>query len=240
MIKALILYYLSLKPTHGYEIQKFIQLNHMDSWTKIQSGSIYYALGKLEKEGLIKLQREEAIGTKVRKIYEMTQKGKEELKVCVKEELNREIYDIGSDKFIIYPILQGIDKKEVIVQVEKHIDKLKARKLEQEKWQKLKIGKGSLKVEEICFEMMISSLDYQIKWHEALLEEIDECMASSEQMAQLIKQVDFSTINNLSEVEQEVQVDQITKLKEEILNHPEEAEDKLEKLIQLLKKEGLN
>lgn len=240
MIKALILYYLSLKPTHGYEIQKFIQLNHMDSWTKIQSGSIYYALGKLEKEGLIKLQREEAIGTKVRKIYEMTQKGKEELKVCVKEELNREIYDIGSDKFIIYPILQGIDKKEVIVQVEKHIDKLKARKLEQEKWQKLKIGKGSLKVEAVCFEMMISSLNYQIKWHEALLEEIDECMASSEQIAQLIKRVDFSTINDLSEVEQEVQVDQITKLKEEILNHPEEAEGKLEKLIQLLKKEGLN
>ena len=240
MIKALILYYLSLKPTHGYEIQKFIQLNHMDSWTKIQSGSIYYALGKLEKEGLIKLQREEAIGTKVRKIYEITPKGKEELKVCVKEELNREIYDIGSDKFIIYPILQGIEKQEVIAQVEKHINELKTRKLEQEKWQKLKIGKGSLKVEAVCFEMMISSLNYQIKWHEALLEEIDECMASSEQIAQLIKRVDFSTINDLSEVEQEVQVDQITKLKEEILNHPEEAEGKLEKLIQLLKKEGLN
>ena len=240
MIRALILYYLSLKPTHGYEIQKFIQLNHMDSWTKIQSGSIYYALGKLEKEGLIALQREEAIGTKVRKIYEITPKGKEELKVCVKEELNREIYDIGSDKFIIYPILQGIEKQEVIAQVEKHINELKTRKLEQEKWQKLKIGKGSLKVEAVCFEMMISSLNYQIKWHEALLEEIDECMASSEQIAQLIKRVDFSTINDLSEVEQEVQVDQITKLKEEILNHPEEAEDKLEKLIQLLKKEGLN
>ena len=240
MIRALILYYLSLKPTHGYEIQKFIQLNHMDSWTKIQSGSIYYALGKLEKEGLIALQREEAIGTKVRKIYEITPKGKEELKVCVKEELNREIYDIGSDKFIIYPILQGIEKQEVIAQVEKHINELKTRKLEQEKWQKLKIGKGSLKVEAVCFEMMISSLNYQIKWHEALLEEIDECMASSEQIAQLIKRVDFSTINDLSEVEQEVQVDQITKLKEEILNHPEEAEGKLEKLIQLLKKEGLN
>ena len=237
MIRALILYYLSLKPTHGYEIQKFIQLNHMDSWTKIQSGSIYYALGKLEKEGLIALQREEAIGTKVRKIYEITPKGKEELKVCVKEELNREIYDIGSDKFIIYPILQGIEKQEVIAQVEKHINELKTRKLEQEKWQKLKIGKGSLKVEAVCFEMMISSLNYQIKWHQALLEEIDECMASSEQIAQLIKRVDFSTINDLDEIDQEVQVDQITKLKEEILNHPEEAESKLEKLIQLLKNE---
>ncbi len=49
MIKVLILYYLSIKPTHGYEIQKFIQVNHMDEWTKIQSGSIYYAINKLEK-----------------------------------------------------------------------------------------------------------------------------------------------------------------------------------------------
>jgi DNA-binding PadR family transcriptional regulator len=54
MIKLLLLYYLSVKPTHGYEIQRFIQENELDKWTKIQSGSIYYALAKLEKEGLIR------------------------------------------------------------------------------------------------------------------------------------------------------------------------------------------
>lgn len=237
MIKALILYYLSLKPTHGYEIQKFIQINHMDSWTKIQSGSIYYALAKLEKQGFIALQKEESIGSKIRKIYEITEKGREELKVCVKEELNRAIYDIGSDKFIIYPILQGLNKVDIVKQINKHLDTLKEQKRLQEKWQKIKTNKSMLKVEKLCFEMMISSLEYQIKWHEVLLEELDQCIALSEQMANLIKKIDFSTITDISEVEQEKQVIQITKLKQEILDHPEEAESKLEQLIQLLKSE---
>jgi len=234
MIKALILYYLSLKPTHGYEIQKFIQINHMDSWTKIQSGSIYYALGKLEKEGLITLQMEEKIGAKIRKIYGITDKGREELKACVKEELNRSIYETGSDKFIIYPILESLDKKVITEEVTKHVHHLRERKKEQEKWQKLKLDQRSLKVESICFEMMISSLDYQIKWHEAFLEELDQCLAVSGQMAKLIKHVDFSTINDMSEITKEPENDEITKLKEEILSHPEEAAGKLEQLIQLL------
>lgn len=237
MIKALILYYLNLKPTHGYEIQKFIQLNHMDSWTKIQSGSIYYALGKLEKEGFITLQSEEKMGGKVRKIYGITEKGQDALKVCIKEELERDIYDIGSDKFIIYPILQGLDKQVIIHQVEKHIEKLRVQKQMQEKWQALKVGKDTLQIEAICFEMMISSIEYQIKWHEALLAELDQCMCLSEQMADLIKKVDFSTINDMNEVTQEAQVDEITKLKEDILKHPEKAEAKLEELIKLLKNE---
>lgn len=236
MIKALILYYLSLKSTHGYEIQKFIQLNHMDSWTKIQSGSIYYALGKLEKEGLITLQKEEKIDAKARKIYAITEEGRQELEVCVKEELARGIYDIGSDKFIIYPILRGLEKNKIIDEVKAHIEKLIKQREEQRKWQYLKLNRESLKVEKLCFEMMISSLDYQIKWHEALLEEIDQCVAVSEQMENLIKHVDFSAINDISEIHQEIQVDQIAKLKQEILTNPEEAEGKLEQLIQLLSK----
>lgn len=236
MVRALILYYLSLKATHGYEIQKFIQTNHMDTWTKIQSGSIYYALSKLESEGAITLQSEEKTGKKVRKVYAITEKGKEELAKSIKEELNRDIYDVGSDKFIIYPILQGIDKETIIDQVKKHTGKLRKQKEELEKWQSLKIGAGCLNIERLCFQMMISNIEYQIKWHEVLLEEIDSCIAASKQMASLIKHIDFSMVDELSELDQEIQADQITKLKQEILTHPDQAEEKLEELVQLLKK----
>lgn len=241
MIRALILYYLSLKPTHGYEIQKYIQINHMDSWTKIQSGSIYYALGKLEKEGLITLYREENIGSKVRKIYCITDKGKEELKASVKEEIKRQIYDVGSDKFIVYPILQGLDKETIIAEVSGHIDNLKKQKQEQEKWQRVKVNKESLGVERLCFEMMISSLEYQIKWHETLIEEIDKCLEVSSQMANLIKHVDFSTINDISEIKDSQQEatltsqDEIAALKKAILECPDKAAEKLEELIHLIK-----
>ena len=77
----------------------------MDKWTKIQSGSIYYALNKLEKDGLIVLKEEIGSGLKARKIYEITDNGRDELKELVKNELGNELFPSGSDKFIIYPLL---------------------------------------------------------------------------------------------------------------------------------------
>ena len=159
MIKVLILYYLSLKSTHGYEIQKFIQINHMDSWTKIQSGSIYYALAKLEKEGLIRLIREEGKGSKARKIYEITSKGLEELKVLVRKELAAPIGEVGSDKFILYPLLTVTDEKEIQDILNNHIAQLQEKKADTEHWRNIKLNDSSLEVERISFEMMLSSLD---------------------------------------------------------------------------------
>ncbi|WP_259473415.1 PadR family transcriptional regulator [Clostridium estertheticum] len=71
----------------------------MDSWTKIQSGSIYYALNKLEKEGLIVLSEKVGSGAKARKVYSITQNGKRELRELVKQKLNFE-YIFLSDYII--------------------------------------------------------------------------------------------------------------------------------------------
>ena len=232
MIKVLILYYLSIKATHGYEIQKFIQVNDMDSWTKIQSGSIYYALNKLEKEGLIVLAEEAGTGPKGRKIYAITEKGRNELKELVKEELNTQISEVGSDKFIIFPLLNTLDKDMIANEVKKHIQKLKDQKSHIEKWQKIKVNDQSIRVEKISFEMMLSNLEYQIKWHYALLDEIDDCIAASKEISKLISMFDFSNAENL-EINDG---DDINNLKYQILNNPDTAPEKLEQLIKMLKK----
>lgn len=192
MIKVLILYYLSLKPTHGYEIQKFIQINHMDCWTKIQSGSIYYALAKLEKEGLIELTAEVPVGAKIRKIYGITGLGRRELKRMVREELNREISEVGSDKFILYPLLTVSDRAEMENEITAHISVLEKKKDNIQIWQRVKVNSQTLEVEKISFEMMLATLDYQIKWHQALLAQLDLCIQQSEVVANLIKKNDFS------------------------------------------------
>ncbi len=192
MIKVLILYYLSLKPTHGYEIQKFIQVNHMDSWTKIQSGSIYYALAKLEKEGLITLAAETCVGAKLRKIYAITETGRQELKTMVREELNRPICDTGSDKFILYPLLAVSGEDEIRQMVQVHIHNLEQKKEDLLKWQSIKVNDQTLEVEKLSFEMMISSLEYQIRWHQALLKQLERCMADSADVAEVIRAYDFS------------------------------------------------
>lgn len=231
MIKALILYYLNIKPTHGYEIQRFIQLNEMDQWTKIQSGSIYYALGKLEKEGLICLKEEVGTGPKARKIYGITDAGKEAMKVMAKEELAKELYPTGSDKFIVYPFLDSLDKATIIEVTTSHIQQLNQTLAYMKKWQGLKGHPNSLAIENLSFDMMIASLEFQIRWHEALISQIDENKAVSLEMSKRIAQFDFSQVD----VEQHsVTTSDIDQLKAEILSNPQKASEKLEELIHRL------
>lgn len=198
MIRVLILYYLSIKSTHGYEIQKFIQVNHLDRWTKIQSGSIYYAIGKLEKEGLIALESESGSGPKAKKTYRITSEGKTTLHKLVQKELDQDISIVGSDKFIIYPILNELEESVIIDQVNTHIEKLKSKKIYLQTWQRAKLNEDSLKVEAISFQMMISNIDYQIMWHEALLEELPQCKKKSREIYDLIRKIDFSEIEALA------------------------------------------
>lgn len=232
IIKVLILYYLSIKSTHGYEIQKFIQTNHMDKWTKIQSGSIYYALNKLEKEGLIVLTEEIGSGSKARKIYKITDNGRDKLKELVKNEIASELFPSGSDKFIIYPLLNALDKQNIISLVNDHINGLRDKMAYFKKWKKIKVNKQSLTVERISFEIMITNLEYQIKWHEALINEMDKCIAASNEISNLISNFDFS---NAETIEASTN-DSIEILKQEILNNPESASEKLEELIKKLSK----
>jgi Predicted transcriptional regulators len=232
IIKVLILYYLSIKSTHGYEIQKFIQTNQMDKWTKIQSGSIYYALNKLEKEGLIVLVEEIGSGSKARKIYKITDKGREELKELVKNEMANELFTSGSDKFIIYPLLNTLDKQTMISIINDHISALRDKITYLKKWQKIKVNKQSLAVERISFEIMINNLEYQIKWHEALIDEMDKCVAASNEISNLISKFDFSNAETMEASTN----DSIESLKQEILNNPETASEKLEELIKKLSK----
>lgn len=232
IIKVLILYYLSIKSTHGYEIQKFIQVNHMDNWTKIQSGSIYYALSKLEKEGFIEMKEKVGSKAKARKIYSITESGKAELKKLVKKELNQQISDVGSDKFIIYPLLNVINKDEMITEIKRHIEKLNTQKKYFKKWQSIKINEHTLPVEKFTFEMILSNLEYQIKWHNTLIDNIEDCINASKKVTKLISEFDFSEANNV----EDDKAKDIESLKNQILKNPNNAHEKLEQLIELLKR----
>lgn len=138
MIRTLILYYLNIKPTHGYEIQKFLQVSGADRWTKIQSGSIYYALAKLEKDGGVRVLREEKTGARIRKIYEITQSGKLELREEIQKELQMPIVPTGSNKFLLHNILDVLPKDTLQKNLEKHIKYLIEQKKYWENWKEIK------------------------------------------------------------------------------------------------------
>jgi DNA-binding PadR family transcriptional regulator len=236
MVRALILYYLSVKPTHGYDIQRFVEINGMDQWARIQSGSIYYALNKLEKQGFIYTLREERNGARIRKIYAISDSGKEELKRTLKEELLKPIGSIESDKFMIYIMFNKLTKDEITSGVKEHIKMLEEKKNWWQKGKELKVLDTTLKSEVLHFDVVINTLEYQIKWHEMLIEELDDLFKFSDGVENLIGKIDFGNLDDVEyKLEGSKNLNKVQQLTDDIVRNPNNLEEKLAQLIQLLK-----
>ena len=80
----LILKVLARNPNYGYEIVKQVNETSDDFFTW-QEGTIYPALRKLEKKGLLRSQWEYADNKRKRKYYHITAKGREALTEWAKE-----------------------------------------------------------------------------------------------------------------------------------------------------------
>ncbi|MDY6875341.1 MAG: PadR family transcriptional regulator [Chloroflexota bacterium] len=114
------------QPRHGYEIERVIEERGMREWTEIGFSSIYYLLKKLEREGLIEGQSEEAKRGPARKVYHITPAGIEARHVGVLDAL--------SVPHRCYPPLQlglanlpGITIAEALAALRKYRDELDAR-----------------------------------------------------------------------------------------------------------------
>lgn len=197
-MQTLILYYLNLKPTHGYEIQRFIEVNELDQWTKIQSGSIYYALSKLEKDGLIEHIDRTNTAAKSRKVYQITDAGRQELSNLIRETIASPIYDIGSNKYFMYPLFTSLEYPKLEKELNKHIKMLKEKRDYLTSWKNLKINEASLEVEVCAFNMMIEALDMQIKWHKAILKDYDKITERHELFDQLVQTFNFDKPQNIN------------------------------------------
>jgi DNA-binding PadR family transcriptional regulator len=75
--ELLILGLIAEMPRHGYELEGVIQERAMREWTQIGFSSIYYVLGKLEKNGLV--IGEKPTTPKAKKRYSLTALGQEVL-----------------------------------------------------------------------------------------------------------------------------------------------------------------
>lgn len=237
MVRGIILYYLNIKPTHGYEIQQFISLSGIDQWTNIKSGSIYYALAKLEKEKNVEVKREERTGSRVRKIYQITEQGRETLVEEMKQELGMPLFNIGSAKFITSPILATIPKVQMEEILKKHIDQLKENKKYWEFWGSKKISKEEYNLTELSFQMSIDSITQQIQWHEELLQHLDYYMEEAKEMGAMIETFDFEKSQEVQkEAEQDTKVELLEQIKQTLEQNPEEALENINAMLKKMKK----
>ncbi|MDO5292192.1 MAG: PadR family transcriptional regulator [bacterium] len=238
MIRGIILSYLNVKPTHGYEIQKFLQLQGVEQWAKIQSGSIYYALTKLEKEKNIEVLKEERTGSRVRKIYQITELGRKTLIKEMEAELALPITNVGSMKFITAPMLSTLSKEKMEQIIKKHIDGLKEQETYWTNWSKIKTAGSVSNLMKLSFQMSIDSIKAQIAWHEELLVNLDQYVAESETMINFIKTFDSENYE-LNEKEPSLRQSLLLaeQLKKEVLDDPSKAIQNLDRMIEELKKQ---
>lgn len=91
------------KSMYGYQIAQEVK-EASDSRILLKEGSLYPALHKLEKEGLVKI-REEHIGKRVRRYYSLTPEG-EKARISKLQELQSFMQTIGH--ILALPNVKGV------------------------------------------------------------------------------------------------------------------------------------
>lgn len=151
----ILLSFLRQRPMHGYEIQQLIQKSRMDVWTNILSGSIYYALNKMEADSLIAATAEERTGARIRKIYSITAEGERLFQQMVRETLKLAPHSPKSDFSLALNWIDSIPAAEAVALLEENLKQVET-SLEQ--W---KVGK-QIKGEYGLSPIAVASFDHAI------------------------------------------------------------------------------
>lgn len=124
-VRLVILGFLRERPLYGYEIKQIIE-DRMGDWTSIAFGSIYFALNKMTKDGLIeKLSTEQDGSRPSRTIYQITEAGHEEFQKLLRETwFNEERQHYSLDLGLFF--LKSMPKEEVLAAFEGRIKGLEA------------------------------------------------------------------------------------------------------------------
>jgi len=82
-VDLVVLGHLSIKALHGYELIRHFERKGIDMWIKIKTPSVYKALQRLEKNGMITGKMQESENTPPRKVYTITEAGREYLRELI-------------------------------------------------------------------------------------------------------------------------------------------------------------
>ena len=132
MTRLMVLGLLKTKPMSGYEIQQILTRSQSDSWAGILPGSIYHALKKMEKEGLVEIDSIEKTGNRSKAIYKITADGELEFDKLLKESLQVSSVFLPSNlytglSFIEHltndAIIQSLKNQQIVL--EEQLEKLK-------------------------------------------------------------------------------------------------------------------
>ena len=156
-------------PSHAYSLNQRIEERGMRAWTQIGMSSIYNDLGNLEENGLVNSYTEE-VDNRIRKIYQITEKGTYNLKKRIHNTLNEYQGRNDPDFYMAFSMLPYLSKQEQVEVFSNSLKLMKKHKMELEHMLENNI-KQPLNVRGL-FIHPIKILQADIEFLKAVLEEI--------------------------------------------------------------------
>lgn len=91
-VRTLCLAVLGCGDSTGYEIRKLVSDGHFSHFVDASFGSIYPALTRMEAEGLVVSREEQQAGKPNRKVYSITDAGREEFLVALSKPVQKDLF----------------------------------------------------------------------------------------------------------------------------------------------------
>lgn len=111
---------------HGYEIRKVIEQNGMDAWSGVLPGSIYHALHQMEREGLVVLEGTEQTGNRMRAVYAISDKGREEFGTLLRAAWSEPANALPTELYLALAFLDELPQTAVVEALDRQIEGLEA------------------------------------------------------------------------------------------------------------------
>ena len=123
-VRTLCLAILGCGDSTGYEIRKLVSDGHFSHFVDASFGSIYPALNRMESEGLVVSREEQQDGKPNRKVYSITDVGREEFLVALSKPAQKDIFK--SEFLLLAMCAELMERDHVTRAVDMQIEYLEA------------------------------------------------------------------------------------------------------------------
>jgi DNA-binding PadR family transcriptional regulator len=163
-------------PLHGHQIRQQAQADRTDRYTDIQVGSVYGALKRMAREGLVRELRTERVGNRPeRTVFEITPEGRHAL-LAIREEILHKI-GLPHDPFDL-ALKQARDMaEEDLAQIV--ADRLAGLRAQELSWrhQAERADPYLNEAERMITRHLIDRAATEVRWHEELLNQVPKIAA---------------------------------------------------------------
>ena len=112
---------LAKEPAHGYELKQALEQTFGSAWSPPNIGQIYVTLSRLERDGLVRSQDVEQASRPNKKVYELTEAGREDLaKWAAEPSDGPRVRDEFFMKLVLAPLTGIADRMALINRQRRH------------------------------------------------------------------------------------------------------------------------